>query len=111
MPSPSCAWVAVDSSRAEAAPHRRPACDQEKEKCRDEEACKMSESDVESSKHPYHLVDPSPWLIVGSIAAGTLTGGLVLYMHNYASWVWPIGVVLLLLTMALWWRDVIREAT
>src|SRR6266576_800087 len=64
-------------------------------------------------KHPYHLVDPSPWPIVGSIAAGSLTVGLVLYMHHLGLWYvfLPLGVGLLLATMALWFRDVIKEAT
>ena len=26
-------------------------------------------------KHPYHLVDPSPWPLIGAIAAGLLTSG------------------------------------
>ena len=34
------------------------------------------------AKHPYHLVDPSPWPIVGAIAALLLTGGMVLFMHG-----------------------------
>jgi cytochrome c oxidase subunit 3 len=63
------------------------------------------------AKHPYHLVDPSPWPIVGAIAAGVLTVGLVLFMHGMAPWVWPIGVILVLLTMFFWWRDVVREGT
>jgi cytochrome c oxidase subunit III len=66
---------------------------------------------ADTLKHPYHLVDPSPWPIVGAIGAGVLTVGLVLYMHNYTPWLVPVGVVLILTTMALWWRDVIREAT
>jgi hypothetical protein len=37
-------------------------------------------------KHPYHLVDPSPWPIVGSIAAGLLATGGVLFMHGYGWW-------------------------
>ena len=63
------------------------------------------------AKHPYHLVDPSPWPVVGSLAAGVLTVGLVLFMHDIANWVWPIGVALVLLTMFMWWRDVVREGT
>ena len=34
-------------------------------------------------KHPYHLVDPSPWPIVASMAALLLTVGGVMYMHGY----------------------------
>ncbi|MFQ5774720.1 MAG: cytochrome c oxidase subunit 3 [Kiloniellaceae bacterium] len=62
-------------------------------------------------KHPYHLVDPSPWPVVGAVAAGTLAVGGVLFMHDVTPWLIPVGAVLILLTMALWWRDVVREAT
>ena len=62
-------------------------------------------------KHPYHLVDPSPWPILGSIAAGLLATGGVLFMHGYGWWLMAIGFLAVLATMAVWWRDVIREAT
>src|SRR3979490_391633 len=64
-------------------------------------------------KHPYHLVDPSPWPIVGAIAAGLLTTGLVLYRHNLAFWyvVRPLGIVGVVSPLGLWFRDVINEAT
>jgi cytochrome c oxidase subunit III len=62
-------------------------------------------------KHPYHLVDPSPWPIVGAIAAGLLTMGGVIYMHSGVWWIVALGFLLVLVTMALWWRDVVREAT
>ena len=60
--------------------------------------------------HPYHLVHPSPWPFLGAIAGLVFTGGLVLLMHDITVWVVPIGVLLVLLTMYLWWRDVIRES-
>jgi len=62
-------------------------------------------------KHPYHLVDPSPWPLVGAIAAGVLAGGAVLYMHGHGAVAMILGFLAVLLTMAVWWRDVIREAT
>ncbi len=74
-------------------------------------------------KHPYHLVDPSPWPIIGSISAFVLAIGGLSYMHPgmfgpglepamEALGIWKviIGVVLVLFTMAGWWRDVIRES-
>ena len=64
--------------------------------------------------HPYHLVDPSVWPLVGATAAGTMMAGIVLFMHDVQPWanfVAPIGFCLVLLTMALWWRDVVKEAT
>src|ERR1700741_4374860 len=70
----------------------------------------MSETHA-APKHPYHLVDPSPWPIIGAFAAGLITSGGVLYMHGYGWTLLIIGIVLVLATMAVWWRDVIREAT
>ncbi|HEY7690423.1 MAG TPA: cytochrome c oxidase subunit 3 [Dongiaceae bacterium] len=63
------------------------------------------------AKHPYHLVDPSPWPIVGSIAALALTVGGVLFMHNniWGNFVMPLGFLGILATMFFWWRDVVRE--
>ena len=77
----------------------------------------MAEAHAEARKHPYHLVDPSPWPVVGAIAAGMLVAGALFYMHDIslfgmAGWILlPIGALLVLGTMAVWWRDVIMEAT
>ncbi|HET6469061.1 MAG TPA: cytochrome c oxidase subunit 3 [Geminicoccaceae bacterium] len=62
--------------------------------------------------HPYHLVDPSPWPLVGSIAALFLTGGAVLWMHGNAigPWITLAGFMGVLYTMARWWVDVLRES-
>ena len=62
-------------------------------------------------KHPYHLVDPSPWPIVGAASALLLTVGSVLFMHEDIWWVMAIGFAGILGTMVFWFRDVIREAT
>jgi cytochrome c oxidase subunit 3 len=61
--------------------------------------------------HPYHLVDPSPWPVVGALAAGVLAVGAVLFMHNITAWLLPIGFLMVLGTMFFWFRDVVREAT
>jgi len=71
----------------------------------------MSEAHSHTQKHPYHLVEPSPWPLVGAIAAGTLALSAVLFMHDVTPWLIPVGVALILLTMFLWWRDVVKEAT
>lgn len=64
-------------------------------------------------KHPYHLVDPSPWPLTTAMAAFLTTLGGVLYMHGYqgGSLVLPFGMVSLIYSMAIWWRDVVREST
>ena len=64
------------------------------------------------AKHQYHLVEPSPWPLVGSMAAFVLTLGGVLYMHEntYGMPTMGVGLMLVLATMFFWWRDIIREA-
>jgi cytochrome c oxidase subunit 3 len=76
----------------------------------------MSETHaVHEAKHPYHLVDPSPWPVVGSIAALVLTGGLVMFMHGIwgagGTVIMALGIIGVLATMFFWWRDVVREGT
>lgn len=63
--------------------------------------------------HTFHLVDPSPWPFVGSIAAFTATMGGALYMHSFAlgNLLLPFGIFLIMYTMFYWWRDVVREGT
>jgi cytochrome c oxidase subunit 3 len=64
-------------------------------------------------KHPYHLVEPSPWPIVGTIAALLTFGGAVMALHEVTGGlvVMILGLLLILYTMFVWWRDVVREAT
>ena len=65
-----------------------------------------------ANKHPYHLVEASPWPAVGSAAAFTAAIGAVMYMHEvaYGFAVLGLGFALVLATMFMWWRDVVREA-
>src|SRR5580765_6262902 len=78
----------------------------------------MASSEV---KHDYHLVDPSPWPIVGSMAAFVMLLGAVFWMNkdytgffglpvNGQPWIFAIGFALVLFTMAGWWRDVVHES-
>ena len=67
-------------------------------------------------KHDYHLVNPSPWPLVGSASAVVMALGLVIGLKGILGvpkgewWVMAIGVAGVLLTMAAWWRDVVLEA-
>nr|YP_010835929.1 cytochrome c oxidase subunit III [Cunedda sp. 1 SJ-2023a]WGC89448.1 cytochrome c oxidase subunit III [Cunedda sp. 1 SJ-2023a] len=63
------------------------------------------------NNHPYHLVDMSPWPITGSIGVMTLTSGLILWFHKFNMNLMLLGVIIILLTMIQWWRDVTREST
>ncbi|MGH6893431.1 MAG: cytochrome c oxidase subunit 3 [Dongiaceae bacterium] len=69
-----------------------------------------TQADAHKPNHPYHLVDPSPWPLIGSIAAIALTFGMVQYMHGHGLWWIAPGVFPLLLTLLVWWRDVVNEA-
>jgi cytochrome c oxidase subunit 3 len=62
--------------------------------------------------HDYHLVNPSPWPLLGAIAGGCLFSGAVMWFHNnhFGVPLMIIGFALVLTTMFLWWSDVISEA-
>lgn len=68
---------------------------------------------VSSQRHSYHLVDPSPWPISGSLGALATTVGGVMYMHSFTggATLLSLGLIFILYTMFVWWRDVIREST
>src|SRR5918997_593784 len=69
-------------------------------------------------KHDYHLVDPSPWPLIGATSAFVMAVGLVFTMKNMqvaglhpGPYVFGAGVLGVLYTMLNWWRHVIDEAT
>jgi cytochrome c oxidase subunit 3 len=67
-------------------------------------------------KHDYHLVNPSPWPLVGSMAGVLLTVGMVIYMKGLFGfekgnfWFALGGFGLVIFTMIGWWMDVTKEA-
>ncbi|RXF73292.1 cytochrome c oxidase subunit 3 [Hansschlegelia zhihuaiae] len=67
-------------------------------------------ADAHAKNHDYHLVDPSPWPFIGSIAAFVLAIGAVHWMKGGAPWMALVGFAGVLYTMVAWWRDVINEA-
>ncbi len=66
--------------------------------------------DSSGMKQPYHLVDPSPWPLVGSLAAGLTVLGIVMAAHGSGYIVLGAGLALVLAVMFLWWRDVLKES-
>lgn len=61
-------------------------------------------------QHPYHLVEPSRWPILGAIAAFMSAYGLILFMHDEGHLLLLLGLGALGLVLIGWWHDVIREA-
>ena len=71
---------------------------------------------TDAVKHDYHLVNPSPWPLVGSLFAVVWAVGLVTWWKGMFGlpagtwWVFAIGVAGLCYTAFAWWSDVVREA-
>jgi len=63
------------------------------------------------TKHPFHIVDASPWPLTGSLGRLFLVAGLAAYINKFDHRLIGLGLVLILATILQWWRDVTREAT
>ncbi|MBT3306260.1 MAG: cytochrome c oxidase subunit 3 [Alphaproteobacteria bacterium] len=61
-------------------------------------------------KHPFHMVNPSPWPVVGTLAALMMAFGGVWFMKGGSSILLATGFVLMLWVFYRWWRDVVIEA-
>jgi cytochrome c oxidase subunit 3 len=83
----------------------------------------MAAAEHAEHKHPYHLVDPSVWPLVGSIGGIVLAFGTATYMHpdifgaahadavaKLGVWKIAPGLLIVLVTMWFWWKDVIAES-
>jgi len=80
---------------------------------RKEEKMVINNLEISLPKHPYHIVDQSPWPITLSGVLLSLTTSAVLTFQGY-----PMGEILLLCSiillnwgMTLWFKDVITESS
>jgi cytochrome c oxidase subunit 3 len=62
-------------------------------------------------KQPYHLVDPSPWPIIGAFTGGATLTGIVLASHYHSWWLLILGLLGTLGVMFGWWREVLKESS
>ena len=62
-------------------------------------------------RQPFHLVEYSPWPLVGSFGAFSLTIRIVGIFYGFSYIPLLLGLIVILLTIFLWWRDVTRERT
>jgi cytochrome c oxidase subunit 3 len=60
--------------------------------------------------HQYHLVNPSPWPLMGAGSAFLTTFGAVHWWAGGGREILYVGFALVLLTALMWWRDVVKEA-
>lgn len=70
----------------------------------------MKTPDHEKQKHPFQILDPSPWPMLSSFAVLIAAIGSVLYMHGIDKWLFYGGTAFLVSCLWLWWRDVISES-
>ena len=70
----------------------------------------MADSHAHEQTHPYHLVDPSPWPLIGALSGFVMAAGALMVMHQNSYWLLIIGAVMVMGTMFGWWRDVTDEA-
>jgi len=63
--------------------------------------------------HPYHIVTPSPWPLLMSMAVLVTAIGATMYMHAFKNGGYILfgGMLHIFGVMFFWWRDVIREST
>jgi cytochrome c oxidase subunit 3 len=78
-------------------------------------------ADSHAKNHDYHLVNPSPWPLVGSVAAFVMAIGAIVWMKTMGSadahlfgmrgpTLFFAGLAGVAATMFFWWRDVVRES-
>nr|YP_010585996.1 cytochrome c oxidase subunit III [Agapetus zniachtl]UZZ43732.1 cytochrome c oxidase subunit III [Agapetus zniachtl] len=63
------------------------------------------------SNHPFHLVDYSPWPILGAFGTMTMMVGMIKWFFLFNSNLMMLGTLIVLLVMYQWWRDISREGT
>nr|QKY60292.1 cytochrome c oxidase subunit III [Eupteryx minuscula] len=63
------------------------------------------------NNHPFHLVNKSPWPITGTIGMMSMLSGMVMWFSKQQNIFMMVGMLIVILTMIQWWRDVTREAS
>ena len=80
-------------------------------------------ADAHAKNHDYHILDPSPWPLIGSIGALVMAIGGIGWMQALQGnefsllgiplanpWTFAIGTLIVLYTMFGWWSDTVRES-
>ena len=82
-------------------------------------------ADSHNVNHDYHIIDPSPWPLIGSIGAFVMAiGGIASMRYNAGQefvlagidlasanyWVFGLGLMIVLYTMFGWWSDTVKES-
>nr|ATI10813.1 cytochrome c oxidase subunit 3 [Megalophasma granulatum] len=66
---------------------------------------------MSNNNHPYHLVEMSPWPLIGALSTMLMLTGMVKMFQQNNTIIMLLGTIMTIMTMFQWWRDVIREST
>nr|UZG66073.1 cytochrome c oxidase subunit 3 [Pteroptyx maipo] len=64
-----------------------------------------------NKNHTFHLVEVSPWPILGAFSSMTLLVGFIKWFHLYQMILFMLGSICTLFVMYQWWRDSSREGS
>nr|YP_009422162.1 cytochrome c oxidase subunit III [Aquatica lateralis]BBA21825.1 cytochrome c oxidase subunit III [Aquatica lateralis] len=64
-----------------------------------------------NKNHTYHLVEVSPWPILGAFSTMIMLTGVIKWFHLYQMNLLLIGTLCTIMVMIQWWRDTTREGT
>nr|ASM82831.1 cytochrome c oxidase subunit III [Cryptophyllium tibetense] len=64
-----------------------------------------------NNNQPYHLVEMSPWPLVGAMSTMLTMIGAVAMLQQKSMTIMLMGMMMTALMMMQWWRDMIREST
>uniref|UniRef100_A0AAU6QED2 Cytochrome c oxidase subunit 3 n=1 Tax=Laelaps nuttalli TaxID=2902835 RepID=A0AAU6QED2_9ACAR len=60
--------------------------------------------------HPFHIVENSPWPLIGSFSGYMLMSGMVFWFHGLGLMFFLFSFFVVLMIFYQWWRDIVREA-
>ena len=74
-------------------------------------------AEAHAKNHDYHILNPSPWPLIGAFSAFMMAFGAVFWMKGLTigtlavgPYIFGAGTLGVLYTMLSWWRDVTHEA-
>ena len=62
-------------------------------------------------RHPYHLVDESPWPLLRAFSVLLITTGMIFWFQYNVMRIISLGLLSLLINCFQWWRDISAEST
>ena len=74
-------------------------------------------AEAHAKNHDYHILEPSPWPLIGAVSAFLMASGFVTWWKDIAiagmhlgPFIFGAGIIGVLYTMISWWTDVVHEA-